>query len=101
METGNALILEKINRELEAFLARKSNNKDSTNGVFDFLLPISDSVQEELISNDSDKKRFLRALSRLFALLLSTKVDTAEKIKITFKFATEATLKIWQKPSQQ
>ena len=61
-ETDNATIFEEITRELEVFLARESDNKDSTHGVFDLLLSISDSVQEEfdeLISGDSDKKRFL------------------------------------------
>ena len=104
IETDNALILEEINRGLEAHLARESNNQDSTDGIFDLLSSISDLVQEEfneLISDDSDKKRFLRPLSRTFALLLNTKVDTGVKIKIILKIATETTIKIWQEPKQQ
>ena len=63
------LIFEELTRELEAYLARETDHKDSTDGIFDLLSSISDSVQEEfeeLISGDSDKKRFLRAFSRIF-----------------------------------
>ena len=72
--------------------------------IFDLLSSISDSVQEEfdkLISGDSDKKRFLRELSRIFAVLLNIKLDTAEKIKRILKIAIETTTKIWQEPKPQ
>ena len=101
VETNSALIFEKITKELEAYLSRESNDKDSTDGIFDPLSSISDSVPEELdelISGDTDKKRFLWALSRIFALLLNTKVDTAEKIKRVLKIAIGMTIKIWQEP---
>ena len=100
-ETNNALIFEEITRELEAYLATESDDQDSTDGIFDLLSSISDSVQEEfdeLISGDSNKKHFLQVLSRMFALLINTKVDTAEKIKRILKIAIETTIKIWQEP---
>ena len=83
-EANNTLIFEEITRELEAYLSRESDNADSTDGVFDFLTSLADQVQgefEELLDNDSDKKCFLRPLSKIFTLLLNTKVDTAGKIK--------------------
>ena len=101
VETNNALIFEEITRELEAYLATESDDQDSTDGIFDLLSSISDSVQEEfdeLISGDSKKKHFLQVLSRMFALLINTKVDTAEKIKRILKIAIETTIKIWQEP---
>ena len=101
VETNSALIFEEITKELEAYLSRESNDEDSTDGIFDPLSSISDSVPEEfdeLISGDTDKKRFLWALSRIFALLLNTKVDTADKIKRALKIAIEMTIKIWQEP---
>ena len=97
-------LFEEINKELEAFLSKENNDIDTTYGVFDFLSQISDSVQEEfdeLLSGDNDKKRFVRALSKIFALLLNTKFDTAEKIKRIIKIAIETTVKIWQEPRQQ
>ena len=83
VETDNTLMFEEIARELEAYLLKESDDADSTDGVFDFLISLANQVQdefEELLDRDSDKKRFLRALSKIFALLLNTKVDTAEEI---------------------
>ena len=101
---NQAILVEEINRELEAFLTKESNDKDATDSVLELLLAISDSVQEEfeeLIGGDSDRKRFVRALSKIFALLLNTRVDTAEKIMRIIKIAIEPTIKIWQEPRQQ
>lgn len=73
---------EEINKEKEVFLSKESADIDATDGVFDFLRDLSDSVQEQfdkLLAGDSDKNRFGRALSRIFALLLNTKVDVAKK----------------------
>lgn len=73
---------EEINKEKEVFLSKESADIDTTDGVFDFLRDLSDSVQEQfdkLLAGDSDKNRFGRALSRIFALLLNTKVDVAKK----------------------
>ena len=82
LDTNNTLIFQEITKELKAYLARQSDDADSTDGVFDFLTTLADQVQEEfeeLLDGDSDKKRFLRALSRIFTLLLNTKVDTVKK----------------------
>ena len=38
---------------------------------------------DELIGNNTDKKRFIKSLNRVFALFLNTKVDTVDKIKKT------------------
>lgn len=63
-----------------------------------------DSVQEEfdkLLSGDSNKKRFLQALSKIFALLLNTEVNTAEEIKKILKIAIEMITKKWSEPRSQ
>ena len=101
---SQTLLFEEIKKEIEAFLAGENSSSNSTDGVFDFLSRLSDSVQEEfneILKGDSDKKGFVRALSRIFALLLNTKVDTAEKIKRIIKIAIETTLKIRQEPRLQ
>ena len=41
-EDIRASFLEEINKELEAFLSRESDNNDATDGVFDFLRDLSD-----------------------------------------------------------
>ena len=72
---------------------------DSTDIVFDFLESLTSRVQEdfdELIAQDTDEKRSIKALARILALLFNTKVDTADKIKRILKISVETTLKIWQ-----
>ena len=93
------LIFEQINKELEEYLLEKGIDTDSKDIVFDFLKTLSNRVQEdfdELIGEDTDKKRFIKALTSIFALLLNTKVDTTDKIKRILKTAVETTLKIWR-----
>ena len=85
-------------------MSKENNDKDSTDEIFDVLSQISDSAREEfdeLLSRDNDKKIFIRALSKIVALLLNIKLDTAEEIKQIIKIAIEMTLKIWQEPMQQ
>ena len=55
---------------------------------------------DKLVNNNSNKKLFMKMLSRMFALLLHTKVNIAEKIKRIIKITIETTLKIWQEPRQ-
>ena len=95
------LILGEINKELEEYMLEKSIDTHSTDGVFDFLETLINQVQDnfdKLIGEDTNKKRFIKALMRIFALLLDTKVDTANKIKRIIKIAIEMTLKL--RPSQ-
>ena len=94
-------IFEEIYKEIGEYLTGEIDN-DSTYGVFDFLENLTNRLQEdfdELIGEDNDKKRFIKALTRIFALLLNTKVDTTDKIKRILKIAIETTLKIWQGPN--
>ena len=69
-------------------------------GVFDFLPTLSKNIQEEydkLLDSNTDNKRFLRALTRIFVLLLNAKVDTPEKIKKNkLKIVVETIIKISQ-----
>ena len=88
---------------LDIFLSKVTNETDSVNGIFAFLKDLSDSVQEEFLerlTGDSDKKSFVRALPRIFALLLNTKV---KKIKRIIKIAIETSplKKNTAKPRQQ
>ena len=94
-------IFEEIHKEIEDYLIGEGNDADSTDGVFDFLENLTNRLQEdfdELIEEDTDKKRFFKTLTRIFALLLNTKVDTADKIKRIHEIAIETALKIWQGP---
>ena len=94
------LIFEEIHKGIREYLTEEIDT-DSTDGVFDLLENLTNRLQEdfdELIGEDTDKKRFVKALTQIFALLLNTKVDTADKIKRILKIAVETTLKIWRGP---
>ena len=97
-KVGSTLIFEEIRKELEGYLLEQSLDSDSTDGVFDFLATQCDRIQEEfdkILEGESDKKRFLRTLTRIFALLLNTNVETLDKIKRILKIAVETTIKLW------
>ena len=69
------LIFEEINKELEGYLLEKSINTEATDGVFDFLETLTNRIQEEfeeLIGEDSGKKRFIRALKRRLQITVET-----------------------------
>ena len=95
------LIFEEIHKEIREYLTEETDT-DSKDGVFDLLENLTNRLHEdfdELIGQDTDKKRFVKALTQIFALLLNTKVDTTDKIKRILKIAIETTLKIWQGPN--
>ena len=82
------LLFEEIRKEVDKYLPEQSNDTDSTDGVFNFLTTLSEKIQEEfdeLLDGNSDKKRFLRALTKVSALILNTKVNTPGKIKTFLK----------------
>ena len=68
----STLIFEEIRKEVEEYLLGESEDTDSTDGVFYFLSTLPEKIQEEfdeLLDGNTDKKRFLRAQTRIFALL--------------------------------
>ena len=98
VEYDGCLILEEITSNLEKYLKEESDDKDTTNGILDVITGLSETVTgefEDLLEGDDDKKRFLKSLSKIFALLLNTKVGTADKIKKIIRLAIETTIKIW------
>ena len=79
-----AKILEEIIAAIDAFVRSENNDNDATDGIFDTLGKITESVQkdfEELVRISNDKKTFVRALAKIFMLLLNTNVDTVDKVK--------------------
>ena len=94
-------IFEENHKEIGDYLTGQGNDADSMDDVFDFLENLTSRLQDDfdkLIGEESDKKRFVKALTRIFALLLNTKVDTTDKIKRILRIAIKTTLKIWQGP---
>ena len=101
--TEQVKLLEEITC-IMAYFKSENDNNDATDGIFNALSEIAESVQEdfeELVGISNDKKAFVRALARIFTLLLNTNIDTIDKIKKLIKLAIETMLKIWQEPRQR
>ena len=99
-----AELLPKITDKTEQLIRQENSDNNSTNGTFGLLSDLAESVQEgfeELIDADSNKKKFIKALSEILPLLLNTTVNSIKNIKRIIKIATETTLKIWQGPRRQ
>ena len=93
-------IFDNITNELEENLLEEQGESDAEDGLFSIVESVTNKLQEdydELIGNNTDKKRFIKSLNRVFALFLNTKVDTVDKIKKN-RTAVKMTLKIWQGP---
>ena len=94
------LIFEEIHKEIREYLTEEIET-DSTDGILDLLENLTNRLQEdfdEVIEDDNNKKRLVKALTRIFVLLLNTKVNRVDKIKRILKIAVETTLKIWRGP---
>ena len=79
----DAQLFEEITKAISEHVTFENENRDSTYRIFDVLDEIADSVQEdfeELVGISNHKKHFIRALTKIFTLLLNTKVDTVDKI---------------------
>ena len=84
VEFDGGLIPEEITSKLEEHLREESVDGDTMDGVFDAIKALSSDVREEfedLLEGDNDKKCFLKSLSKIFTLLLNTKVSTTNEIK--------------------
>lgn len=57
---------------------------DAEDGLFRIIENVTSRLQEDydkLLGDSTDKKRFIKFLTRVFALLLNARVDTVDKIK--------------------
>ena len=77
-------ITEKILLVITGHAETEKKNFYSTDKIFDIIHNMTDSIQQEfekLIGINSNKKMFVKNLSKRFAILLNTNYDTAKKIK--------------------
>ena len=102
-EIASIVIFNEIRKDLEDYLLEQCEDVNSTDGVFEFLSSLSEKLEEEFnqLLGEDNGKRFIKALAKVFALLLNTKFNTAEKIKKILKIAIETTIKIWSEQRKQ
>ena len=70
---------------------------DQTNGPLEFIQNIVETVKSEFENfvEGRDRKTFLKILTKIFAILLSVKADSTEKIIKIVKFSISTVLKTW------
>ena len=97
---GNtSFVFDNIITEFDEYLLEEQVESDAEDGLFSIEESVTNRLQEsfdELIGDDTNKKRFIKSLTRIFALLTNTKVGTVNKIKRVLRIAVETTLKICQ-----
>lgn len=77
-------LFKEIEQELSESLFNQENGEDSTEGPLDYTENLTENLQTELdktLREDGGKGIFLRSLTKVFAILLSTRANSAEKIK--------------------
>lgn len=77
-------IFDNVTFELEEYMLEEQIESDSEDGLFSLTEAVTNRLQDdsdEMIGDGTNKKRFIKSLTRIFALLLNTKVDTVGKIK--------------------
>ena len=77
-------LFQEIEQELSDLLLEPKGGEDATDSAFTFIENLTNHQQAEFYetvdAGDSDKKQFLSSLTRIFAILLNTKVHS-DKIK--------------------
>ena len=77
-------MFEELERQLGECLLEQQVEGDSTDGPFSFIENLANRTQEKFdedIAEDGEKKHFIRSLTKIFIILLKTKVDSVDKIK--------------------
>lgn len=75
-------LMQEIDKKMGEKALERSNEEDSTDGPLTFIENFASNLQaefDETIGSDGEKKLFITSLTRIFAILLSTRADTAEK----------------------
>ena len=96
-------LFEEIEQELSLKLFNNKNEGNSIDGPIDFIENLVNILQVEfdgILSENDDKKLLIRSLTKIFAILLSVKANSAKKIKQIVKLAINIILKIWSGRNQ-
>ena len=101
-ENNNEKLPISLFQEIEADLCDRllhsnESENDQTDGPLDFIENIVENVKSEFDSfiEREDKKIFLKILTKIFAILLSVRADSTEKIIKIVKFSISTVLKTW------
>ena len=76
-------LFQEIQQELSENLFKQRNDGHSTDGPVNFIENLTDNLQpefDETLREDDNKKLFLRSLTKIFAILLSTRDGSVRQI---------------------
>ena len=98
-ELGLNYLFQQIEQDLSNLPLQPNSGEDATVGAFTFIEKLTESLQaefdESIGQNDSNKKQFIRSLTKVFAILLNIRVDNVEKIKKIIKLPISTVFKLW------
>ena len=84
MKWNRNFLFQETEQELSDLLLEPKGGEDATDSAFAFIENLTNHQQAEFYetvdAGDSDKKQFISSLTRIFAILLNTKVHS-NKIK--------------------
>ena len=85
----------------DRLMHNSSPEDDQTDGLLEFMQNIVENVRSDFDNfiEDGDRKIFLKILTKIFAILLSVKADSTEKIIKIVKFSISKVLKTWSEQS--
>ena len=98
IEIDSTYLFQEIERQLSEYLLEEKGEGDSTDGAFSFIENLTNKLQaefDETIGEDGDRRHFIKSLTRIFAILLNTKVNSVDKIKKIIKIAVNTVIKLW------
>ena len=85
----------------DRLMHNSSPEDDQTDGLLEFMQNIVENVRSDFDNfiEDGDRKIFLKILTKIFAILLSVKADSTEKIIKIVKLSISTGLKTWSEQS--
>lgn len=92
-------LFQEMELELSRKLFKQESDVDSTERPLNFMENLTENLVEEfdkMLGGDVEKKVFLKSLTKIFAILLSNREDSFEKIKNVIKAAIKTVIRLWQ-----
>ena len=103
-ETNNYLLLELIANDLESsHIISESIDGNQIDGFREIIKilaeklfeQIKDSIKNDAARSDNKKQKFIKALIRIFSILLNTNLSSAKKITKIIKQSTKLIINLW------
>ena len=96
-----ASLFQEMEEELSQKLFNNESTEDSTDGPLNFIEGLVNNLKEEFdetfetLGRNTNRKLFVRSLTKIFMIRLSVKADNAKKTKQIVKIAIKTVLKLW------